>query len=309
MVFYAVNKGLNPGIYTTWSETEKQVKGYKGAKYKKFENEEQAKQYVIEGPPKTTNLSTGENVSSSQNVSNTSRMKSVSTDTKAKFIPPKKRIQGSHEFESTDIAEILVEAHKRGKKREREENEFNEAVEAKKRRYDEIGQMNDVTVYHVFTDGACTNNGSTTKKKYAGIGIFCRNKPEWNTEEPFTRGELTNNRAELQAILTMLQKWDRFIKETSDHEKYQLCLWTDSKYALESLKNFKSWIRSDWTTTVGAPVKNQDLLKEIYFLYIKHPTVNYFHTRGHKGVKDNEEADRRASNAAEKQRLNDEQDL
>lgn len=35
---YAVKKGLVPGIYNTWSECEKQVKGYSGAEYKSFKD-------------------------------------------------------------------------------------------------------------------------------------------------------------------------------------------------------------------------------------------------------------------------------
>ena len=34
--FYAVRQGRVPGVYTTWSDCEKQVKGYGGAIYKSF---------------------------------------------------------------------------------------------------------------------------------------------------------------------------------------------------------------------------------------------------------------------------------
>ncbi|OCH92247.1 hypothetical protein OBBRIDRAFT_751722, partial [Obba rivulosa] len=34
--FYAVAKGRNPGVYTTWGECEAQIKGYAGARYKKL---------------------------------------------------------------------------------------------------------------------------------------------------------------------------------------------------------------------------------------------------------------------------------
>lgn len=43
---YAVKQGIKPGIYTTWAECEAQVKGYKGAEYKSFNNEEEANLYV-----------------------------------------------------------------------------------------------------------------------------------------------------------------------------------------------------------------------------------------------------------------------
>ncbi|MDY6904055.1 MAG: ribonuclease H family protein [Thermodesulfobacteriota bacterium] len=59
MTYYAVGKGRKPGVYKSWGEAEKQVKGYKGAKCKKFENRQDAEDFV-ENPiyktskPKTT---------------------------------------------------------------------------------------------------------------------------------------------------------------------------------------------------------------------------------------------------------------
>lgn len=40
--WYVVWKGKNPGIYSTWAECEKQVKGFKGAKFKSFPSYEEA---------------------------------------------------------------------------------------------------------------------------------------------------------------------------------------------------------------------------------------------------------------------------
>lgn len=44
--FYAVKVGKNPGIYNTWPECQKQVIGYKGAKYKKFSTYEEANSFI-----------------------------------------------------------------------------------------------------------------------------------------------------------------------------------------------------------------------------------------------------------------------
>lgn len=44
--YYAVKVGRVPGIYNTWSECEKQVKGFSGATYKSFTTEEEARKYV-----------------------------------------------------------------------------------------------------------------------------------------------------------------------------------------------------------------------------------------------------------------------
>ena len=46
MSFYAVREGLQRGIYSTWSECQAQVSGFKGAKYKKFKSQEEARAFV-----------------------------------------------------------------------------------------------------------------------------------------------------------------------------------------------------------------------------------------------------------------------
>ena len=45
--YYAVKRGRSKGVFYTWSECYKQVKGIRGALYKSFKSEEEAFQYVI----------------------------------------------------------------------------------------------------------------------------------------------------------------------------------------------------------------------------------------------------------------------
>jgi ribonuclease HI len=49
MSYYAVHHGRQTGIYTTWAECEAQVKGFSGARYKKFEDKERARHFVETG--------------------------------------------------------------------------------------------------------------------------------------------------------------------------------------------------------------------------------------------------------------------
>lgn len=44
--FYAVKMGRQPGIYLTWSEAEKQVKGFPNAKFKSFSTKEAAEHFL-----------------------------------------------------------------------------------------------------------------------------------------------------------------------------------------------------------------------------------------------------------------------
>ena len=44
--FYAVKVGNNPGIYNTWNECQREVIGYKGAKFKKFKDYKEALSFL-----------------------------------------------------------------------------------------------------------------------------------------------------------------------------------------------------------------------------------------------------------------------
>lgn len=46
MKYYAVKKGRNPGIYTSWDLCLKEVKGFKGAIYKSFKNKKEAENFI-----------------------------------------------------------------------------------------------------------------------------------------------------------------------------------------------------------------------------------------------------------------------
>lgn len=50
MPFYAVCVGRNPGIYTTWEQTKLQIINFKGAKYRKFSSEKDARIFIEDKP-------------------------------------------------------------------------------------------------------------------------------------------------------------------------------------------------------------------------------------------------------------------
>jgi len=49
MKYYAVHKGLNPGIYLSWEECKKQIHKFSGAAYKSFKIREEAENYLQNG--------------------------------------------------------------------------------------------------------------------------------------------------------------------------------------------------------------------------------------------------------------------
>lgn len=63
--FYAVKSGRTCGIFTSWSECEKQVKGFSGAQYKSFSSADDASKYLEEPDKKAVQ----QEVSAAQTVS------------------------------------------------------------------------------------------------------------------------------------------------------------------------------------------------------------------------------------------------
>lgn len=54
--YYAVAVGRHPGVYSTWAECEREVKGYPNAKYKKFSSENDAYSYVNSNGQESENI-------------------------------------------------------------------------------------------------------------------------------------------------------------------------------------------------------------------------------------------------------------
>ena len=48
--FYVVWKGVEPGVYDSWTDCQLQIKGYKGALYKSFDTREEAEKALVTPP-------------------------------------------------------------------------------------------------------------------------------------------------------------------------------------------------------------------------------------------------------------------
>ena len=48
--FYVVWAGVNPGVYTSWTDCQLQIKGFTGAKYKSFDTHEEAEKAFASSP-------------------------------------------------------------------------------------------------------------------------------------------------------------------------------------------------------------------------------------------------------------------
>ena len=111
---------------------------------------------------------------------------------------------------------------------------------------------------HIFTDGACTNNGK--RNANAAWGYIVVDNVGYKVLErgsgPIPKSEpQTNQRAELQALLNGVnasKQYPGFIK-----------IWSDSQYSINCASVWgKSWQRKGWTKQ-GGVIQHLDLVKQL----------------------------------------------
>lgn len=255
--FYSVHKGHKPGIYQTWTECEKQVKGYKLPVFKKLNNYEQAKEFREKG-----------------------KVLFVASSTENRGQKNKKR-RGTSDSSTKNPESIL--------------------------------RSGDIAVY---TDGASSFNGKPNCR--AGYGVYFPLACHLNASgklEKGPNGELpSNQRAELIGCIEAIK-----IINKEYPEETGILLITDSKYSLQCVyphetkyKNgicqawASKWKKNEWKTGTGDPVKNRDLVEELYDLVQERNLdpdrgqLRFLHVYGHNNVHGNECADRLAREGKDK---------
>ena len=196
MPFYAVANGRTTGVFSTWNECNRSVKGYKNASYKKFDTKQEAEDFV------SNNGAVQETASSS-----------VAVNELDDFEPD----------------------------------------------------------YYVYTDGACSKNGTLTAS--AGIGIYFGNNDPRNVSEKLL-GKQTNNLAELTAIM----KTHAIIRKDILSGK-KVAIVTDSEYAIKCVSTYgEKCHKQNWKVDIP----NKELVKTAYELYKDNSNnVRFIHIRAH----------------------------
>ena len=122
---------------------------------------------------------------------------------------------------------------------------------------------------YVFTDGSCINNGK--KNSYGGYGVFFSKNNVKNVSQKMS-GKVTNNKAELSAILEAL-------KLLTPELKYYIV--SDSEYSINCVtKWFRGWEKNNWKTSKGTPVLNRDLIEPI-IIALRVLNVKFLHVNSH----------------------------
>ncbi|PVF97796.1 ribonuclease H-like protein [Serendipita vermifera] len=338
--FYAVKKGRVPGIYSTWDECEEQVKGiyvpslnphhslsnlvgnyraiswcrtgFGGAVFKKFRTASEAQAFIGD----VSNLSSTSNGASHRSTVNHHQGPShnATSHQLRQAHTASRAIGGSgsntndgHMRQARTLSQVTPT---RGDGVGADEREKTGSTTAHQGQYSERDTMTMI----VYTDGACSNNG--TKGAFAGIGVwwghgdasvslagYMLNRiedgiipivPAPSFRKSFPRGLLllreppknisercpggqTNNRAELIAIVRMLEELPR----PSGGERPHLVIRTDSKYSISCIN---LWIRN-WELNGWKSKNNQEVKNAVGY------QIKFEHVRGHSGEVGNENAD------------------
>jgi len=141
------------------------------------------------------------------------------------------------------------------------------------------------TVVEIWTDGGCKPNPGP-----GGWGAIMKYK---GTVKEFSgaEAETTNNRMELTAAAEALSALTR---------PCTVVLHTDSEYLKNGITRWhQGWVRKNWRSSTGDPVKNMDLWQRILEAAKPHK-IEWLWVRGHSGDPMNERADVLATEAREK---------
>ncbi|MET0582926.1 MAG: ribonuclease HI [Pseudoxanthomonas sp.] len=139
----------------------------------------------------------------------------------------------------------------------------------------------------IHTDGSCLGNPGP-----GGWGAVLRYQ---GREREMAGGEAltTNNRMELMAAIMALEALS---------EPCRITLQTDSQYVRQGITEWMAnWVRRNWKTAGGDPVKNRDLWERLHAATQRH-TIEWRWVKGHSGDPDNERVDVLARNEAIKYR-------
>ena len=135
----------------------------------------------------------------------------------------------------------------------------------------------------IHTDGSCLGN--------PGPGGWAAVLRYQGRERELCGGEAltTNNRMELMGAIMALEALS---------EPCRIVLHTDSQYVRQGITEWMAnWVRRNWKTAGGSPVKNRDLWERLHAATGRH-TIEWKWVKGHNGDPDNERVDVLARNAA-----------
>ena len=160
-------------------------------------------------------------------------------------------------------------------------------------KYAKITSKKKGKVIEVFTDGSSFNNSRKAKTNLAGgIGIYWGENDHRNLSEPFFIKPITNNRAEIYAIIKAIEIYSLSYDQKCKNNK--LKIYTDSQYVINTItKWYKGWKARGWKKSNGKTPLNLDLLCHLDDLITKYQLcfkIEFHHVRAHKNPPKNKKS-------------------
>lgn len=146
---------------------------------------------------------------------------------------------------------------------------------------------------HLYTDGACKNNG---KANATGGWAYVLFSPEENKillQKAKKVENTTNQRMELTAAIEALYSLESFL----GYDKFTV--YSDSAYLINCYNQnwWQGWLRNGWINSKKEPVANKELWEKL-IPFFKNPNFDFVKVKGHAGHFLNEKVDELAQNAA-----------
>ncbi|KAK6462738.1 ribonuclease H-like domain-containing protein [Scheffersomyces coipomensis] len=284
MVYYAVAKGKNAGVYSDWQSCKDQVSGYSGASYKKFNTAAEASQFINSGGHSNSNSSY--TPSSSSSYSGSYSNSSSNSYTKSSTSSSSTRSSGGsssyNDYSSSYSGSYGGSSYSKPSQPKQQ----------------------------IYVDGASRGNGRETMPD-SGYGVWYGDNHPKNAAVPLTKvdnvkiNKPTNQRAELFGMAHALKDIHQDLK-TGSKKDYEIL--TDSAYAKNSIETWSNnWEKNGWKNSQGKPIANKDIIETARKEYraIKSyenkesGSIAITHVRGHQGNVGNENADRLANQGAD----------
>ena len=144
-------------------------------------------------------------------------------------------------------------------------------------------------VFHIFTDGACSDNGKKQARGGFGVHFYSKKGSGLDISMPLMQNEpQTNNRGELRAIQAALDAIERY-GNTWSKEFDEYCIWSDSEYSIHCLTKWApTWRRNGWKKGDGGLIQNVDLIRPIYEKLGRLSRVRLQHVRAHQRGRENQ---------------------
>ena len=148
--------------------------------------------------------------------------------------------------------------------------------------------------WHLYCDGACSNNGATDALGGFGWALY----KESDNELPIVTGcgriqNATNNIAELMAVVHGCKEVSKMIPEIAT-----VIVHLDSAYIYNCYAQrwWVKWMNNGWLSSTKKPVANKELW-QLLCPYFCDSRFRWEKVAGHKGIKGNEIADNLAVTA------------